>query len=509
MALEEAKMSLSRFTRRAALALLCATGLASAAQAQQRALTIAVGTSVNTLDPHNTATIQTDLSVISHLHVALLIRGPDMQLQPQLATSWQAVDDTTWRFTLRSGVTFSNGEALDAEAVKWNFERVLNPANNARVRPWFTLVKEVVVNSPTEIEIRTSSPYPALPAQLSTFFLLPPRWTAANNPANAAVGAGPYELRTFTPGDRVVMTARQGWFGERQAFDTVTFRVIPEAGARIAGLMAGEVDYISAVPPSEFRRINASNRAQAAAVDSIRSVFVKYNLLTAPFRDDVRLRQALNLAVDRQALRDAIWGGIGSISPCQVLTPAYFGFNPDLRAPAYDPPRARRLLQEAGIRPGQLTIEFEVPVGPYLLAQDMAQAIAAQIEEIGVRTRIVEMEFGAWMNKYLRAANMGQMAYLSQAWPTLDADGLLSLFEAGNQYAYWNDQPFSELLKQARQTTDSNRRLALYRQATDRMCEQAPVLFLFTQPVTYGTSNRVTWQARGDDWVRAWDFAPR
>lgn len=502
-------MKLIHVTRRAALAMLCAVGIATGASAQQRALTIAVGTSVNTLDPHNTATIQTDLSVISHLHAALLIRGPDMQLQPQFATEWRAVDDHTWRFTLRSGVTFSNGEALDAEAVKWNVERVLNPANNARVRPWFALVREVAVISPTEVEFRTSQPYPALPAQLSAFFLLPPRWTAANNPANAAIGAGPYELRQFTPGDRVVMAARPGWFGERPAFDTVTFRVIPEAGARIAALLAGEVDYISAVPPSEFRRINASNRARAAAVDSVRSVFVKFNMLQPPFRDNPRLRQALNLAVDRVAIRDAIWGGIGSITPCQVLTPAYFGFNPDLRAPAYDPARARQLLQEAGIRPGQLTIEFEVPVGPYLLAQDIAQAVAAQLGEVGVRTRIVEMEFGAWMNKYLRAANMGQMAYLSQAWPTLDADGLLSLFEAGNQYAYWDDQEFSGLLRQARATTNADQRRALYRQATARMCEQSPVLFLFNQPVTYGTSSRVTWQARGDDWVRAWDFAPR
>ncbi|MGG5823608.1 ABC transporter substrate-binding protein [Falsiroseomonas sp. HW251] len=502
-------MSITRFTRRAALALLCAAGIATTAQAQQRALTIAVGTGVNTLDPHNTATIQTDLSVISHLHMALLVRGPDMQLQPQLATAWTAVDDNTWRFTLRPGVTFSNGEALDAEAVKWNFDRVMNPANNARVRPWFAQVKEVVANSPTELEVRTSSPYPALPAQLSTFFLLPPRWTAANNPANAAVGAGPYELRQFTPGDRVVMTARQGWTGERPAFETVTFRVIPEAGARIAALLAGEVDYVSGLPPSEFERINRSGRAQATATDSIRSVFVKYNLLTPPFRDNVRLRQALNFAVDREAIRDAIWGGIGSISNCQVMTPAYFGYNPDLRAPPYDPARARRLLQEAGIRPGQLTIEFEVPVGPYLLAQDIAQAVAAQLEEVGVRTRIVEMEFGAWMNKYLRAANMGQMAYLAQAWPTLDADGILALFEAGNQYAYWDDQVFSGFLREARQTTDANRRQALYRQATERMCEQAPVLFLYTQPVTYGTTNRVRWLARGDDWVRAVDFVPR
>ncbi len=496
-------------TRRGVLTLLFAAGLAAPATAQQRSLTIAVSTNINTLDPHNTATIGTDLSVISHIHQALLLRGPDMQLRPQLATAWRAVDDLTWRFTLRQGVTFPNGEALDAGAVKWNFDRVLDPRNNARVRPWFALVKEVVVISPTEIEVHTSEPYPALPAQLSAFFLLPPRWAASNNPANAALGAGPYELRQFTPGDRVVLQSRPGWAGEQPAFDTVTFRVIPEAGARIAALLAGEVDLITGVPPSEFQRINASNRAQAASVDSTRSLFLKFNMLTPPLRDSLALRQALNLAVDREGIRDAIWGGMGTISPCQVLTPAYFGFNPDLRPPAYDPARARRLLQEAGIRPGSVTLDLDVPVGPYLLAQDVAQAVAAQLEEVGIRVRIVEMEFGAFMNKYLRAADMGNLAYLTQAWPTLDADGLLSLFEAGNPYAYWNDEPFSQLLREARRTTEADRRRVLYHQATARMCEQSPVLWLFTQPVTYAQSNRVRWQARGDDWVRAIDFQPR
>lgn len=500
------KMELSR---RAALALAVAAGLASAATAQQRAITVAVGANINTLDPHNTATVQTDLSVISHLHAALLIRGPDMKLQPQLATAWRAVDDLTWRFTLRGGVTFSNGEALDAAAVKWNFDRVLDAKNNARVRPWFALVKEVVAASPTELEVRTSAPFPALPAQLTTFFLLPPQWTAANNPATAAVGAGPYELKQFTPGDRVVMAARAGWFGDKPAFDTVTFRVIPEAGARIAAVLAGEVDLITSVPPSEFKRINASGRAQAASVDSVRTVFIKYNVLQQPFRDNVKLRQALNLAVDREGIRDAIWGGIGTLAPCQLLTPAYFGFNPDLKPPPYDPARAKQLLQEAGIRPGQLTIEFEVPVGPYLLAQDIAQAIAAQLQEVGVGTKIVEMEFGAFMNKYIRASNMGQMAYLSHAWPTLDADGLLSLLESGNVYAYWADEPMTTLIREARQTTNPERRLALYKQATERICEQAPMLWLFNQPVTYATSTRVRWLARGDDWVRAADFLAR
>jgi peptide/nickel transport system substrate-binding protein len=455
-----------------------------------------------------TATIGTDMSLLAHLYNSLVARGPDLQLRPQLATAWRAIDQTTWRITLRSGAAFANGEKLDAAAVKWNIDRVRNPATNARIRAWFELVQDVRVISDTEIEIKTSQPYPALIDQLTMFLLLPPQWAAQNNPAAATMPSGPYEVREIRPGDRVTLAARRGYWGDAPAFDTVVFRIIPEASSRIAALMAGEVDQIVGVPPSEFERINRSNRARAAAVDSTRTFFVRYNNLIPPMRDNRNLRLALNYAIDKQAIVDTILGGLGRVANCGILTPAYFGFNPDLRPIPYDPARARQLLREAGIT-SPITIDFDVPVGTYLLAQEVTQAIAAQLEEIGVRAQIREMEFGAFMNKYLRARDLAPMGYISLAWPTLDGDGLLSFFETGNIYAYWADAPFSDLLRRSRLAATTDERRSLLQQAAARLCEESPSLWLFTQPATYGLSNRVTWQARGDDWVLARDFAPR
>ena len=150
-----------------------------------------------------------------------------------------------------------------------------------------------------------------------------------------------------------------------------------------------------------------------------------------------------------------------------------------------------------------------MPVGTYLLAQEVTQAIAAQLEEIGVRANIHEMEFGAFMNKYLRAHDLAPMGYISLAWPTLDGDGLLSFFETGNIYAYWDDPQYTGLLRQSRQAATADERRRLLQQAGARLCEESPSLWLFTQPATYGLSNRVNWQARGDDWVLARDFALR
>jgi len=492
----------------AGAAALVVSGAAPAAAQQADRVTIALSANVNTLDPHMTATVGTDLSVISHLYSALVLRGPDLKLQPSAAASWRAVDDHTWRFELRPGITFPNGEKLDAEAVRWNIQRVLNPATRARIRAWFTAIAEVKVISPTTVEIVTKTPFPALADQMSSFFLLPPDWAQKNNPATSAMGSGRYDLVSFRSGDRVELRAKPSHFSGQVPFRNATFRIIPEQASRIAALLAGEVDLIDGVAPSEIARLNQSGRATAGAVPSIRTLMVKLNTLRPPFKGNRALALALNYAVDKQAINQAIFGGLGQLSRCQVLTEAYFGFNPALQPIPYDPARARALLREAGY-PNGLELEFEVPLGRYLLATEIAQAIAAQLEEVGVRVKLTELEFGRWIDKYVNAGNMAQMSYIGQAWPTLDADGLLTLFEAGNRYAYYENQDFARLIREARATTNQQRRLDLYRRATETMCQDPPNIFLFAQPQTYAYSPRVRWQARGDDWMRAWDLSPR
>src|SRR5262249_28130774 len=151
------------------------------------------------------------------------------------------------------------------------------------------------------------------------------------------------------------------------------------------------------------------------------SMFMKFNNLRPPFQGNIRLRQALNYAVDRQAIIGSVLSGLATESACQVMTPGYFGFNPDLRPYPYDPARAGQLLREAGF-PNGLEIQLEVPAGGiYLLAEEISQAVAAQLEEVGVRVRIVEVEYARWLVRYRSEGNLGQMTYLGQSWPTLDA----------------------------------------------------------------------------------------
>jgi peptide/nickel transport system substrate-binding protein len=472
--------------------------------AQTGSITIALAANVNTLDPEMTATVGTDLSVLSHIYPALMLRGADLKLQPALATSWTAVNDTTWDFKLQPGAAFANGEELNADAVKWNLDRVRDPKVNARIKAWFDAISAVDIVSPTELRILTSAPYPTLPDQLSMFFLLPPQWSATHKPASETMSGGRYAISENVPGDHITLHANPGYWGEKPAIATVNFRIIPEAASRVAALEAGEVDLVTGIPPSELAHIKADGRAMAGAIPSTRTMFMKFNTELKPL-DDRLFRQALNYAIDKDAIAQAIFSGTTRPSACQLLTSDYFGFNPDLRAYPFDPDKARALLKQAGVAPGT-KLQMDVPVGVYLQGQDVAQAVASELGDIGLDVNITEMDFGAFMNKYLKARALAQTSLLTYAWPTLDAGGVLALTTSATNYGYYHNADYDSLVTQGLATADPVQRRAIYAKATKLYCDEAAALFLFPQPATYGTSKRVAWQARGDDWVRAWDM---
>ncbi|MCX8997300.1 ABC transporter substrate-binding protein [Rhizobiaceae bacterium BDR2-2] len=481
-----------------------ATSMANAQSADS--VTIALRVAVNTLDPHMSASVGSDLSVISHIYPALILRGPDLKLQPSLAQSWEMVDDNTWRFKLTPGATFANGEKLDAAAVKWNLDRVLDKDVGARIAGWFSLVSEAVVVDDLTLDVKTSEPYPAFADQLSMFFLLPPEWTKSHNPATETMSGGPYKVAENVPGDHITLEANPDYWGEAADFRRVTFRTIPESGSRIAALMAGEIDLVTGVPTTEIARINASGEASADSIDSIRMMLAKINHQKTPM-ENRSFRQALNYAIDKEGIVSAIFDGKATVANCQLLSEPYVGYNPDLKPYPYDPEKARELLAESGVDLSQ-EIEIEVPTATYLQGDEVTQIIASQLQEVGLKVKITEIEFGAFMNKQLRARDLAQLAVQGLAWPTIDADGMLTMFAPGNVYDYWNNAEFGAILDKARVTTDKDARNALYADATRLMCDEAAAVFLYLMPATYGVSKRIEWAARGDDWVRAFDMKP-
>jgi len=412
-------------------------------------------------------------------------------------------DPTTWRFELRPDVKFPDGTAMDSDVVAWNFKRMLDPATKA---PWanrYKLVSEIKTISPTVFEIHTSQGFPALPAQLSMFFLMSPKWTASHDPVSEASGTGPYELVGYQSGSSVQLRARDDYWGTKPDFPNVEFRVIPEAASRISGLLAGELDLITGFDTTEIARINQSGKANAGAIPSNRVNGVRYNTLKPPFAGNIDLRLALNYAVDKNAIMNGVWGPITTLSQCQVLNPGYFGFNSDLHPFPYDPDKAKQLLAKAGFANG-LNLTMAVPRGRYLSAEDISQLIVAQLADVNVNITISEIEFSSYMES-LFAKKLPELSYFGTAWPTGDADGQLTAFEIGDPSSYYDDKKFTDLIEQGRAETDVAKRLALYKSADQVMCDDPAGIYLFDQPLTYAQSSDVAWSVRGDDWTRAFD----
>lgn len=456
-----------------------------------------IAQTANTLDPHNTASVGSDLSIIGSVYSSLVRRDAEGEIGPDIAQSWEQVDANTWRFELNPDATFSDGTPLTAETVVWNFERVLDEDAALRLQSFFSNVSEVTATDEHTVDISTEQPDADLLMSLSFFYLLDPEWASQNDPAADAMGSGPYELTSYTPQGPLSLQARDDYWAEPASISTIEYLDLGSADAEVNALQAGEVDLVSGLAPADLDRLGNVEGIQLAPIESSRAAYVKFNTLLEPV-DDVTVRQALNHAVDKQAIIDSILRGTVDQSQGQILTENFTGFDEDLEPYAYDPDLARELLAEAGYGDG-FELELEYPTNTYVEADAIVQAVAANLEDVGVTVTTSSAPFDTWLSKYVDEGDMAQSIYITQSWQT--TSGFLGLFEQGSPYAYFEDDEYVDLLNQARYASTPEEQAELYSQTLRRFREQAPVLFLFPQPAIYGLASGIAWTPSADGWI--------
>lgn len=490
----------------AVMVLAASISLSGTAQADTDYLRIAVSSRINTLNPTQTTIISSDMSPISHIYSSLVRRDADLAIVPDAAKSWEMVDATTWRFDLVPGIKFADGEPLDAATVKWNIEYVLNEGTKARLRSLMApVVESVEVVDETTVLIHTKAPYLPMLQLMAHVFLLPPEWASApgRNLSQEVMGTGAYELKEFTGGERIVLEAKKEFYGAAPQFRRIDMVTMTEASSRVAALLAGEVDYVRDIPFAEVDRINASGVGTAGVIASTRAMMVHFNTLSGPFKDNVPLRRALNYAVNKQEIVDALYNGMVEPGACQIVPTTNFGYDPDLKPIEYNPEKAKQLLAEAGY-PNGFSFKLEVPTARYLQAEEISQIIAAQLEQVGVHAQLEEVDFAGWQNRYV-GKQIEAATYSGLTSLTLDADFILTAVSTGS-FGYWNDSRFIDAVSRARIGSTEEERMVAYKEAAKLMCDEAPMIFLFPQPLIYATSKETTWHARGDEWVQYYDF---
>jgi peptide/nickel transport system substrate-binding protein len=302
-------------------------------------IVIAIGSEPSTLDPH----LRDDggeRAVNDNIYETLLSRDAQGELQPSLAASLPTqVDDTTWDVTIRDGVTFTNGNALDAAAVVASFERLISLGDESEQSGFFGSIANVEATDAMTVRFTTDGPDPILPAKLYWLKVIDASEVGEGYDENP-VGTGPYQFVAWDRGSSVVLEANSGYWGDAPSIQKVTFRFIEESGTRLSGLLSGEFDLITNLSPDD-----AGVAPNSASVVGLEHPIMILSTIDGPTAD-VRVRQAMNYAIDKQALADALYGGAAAVDQCQILSSTVFGFNPDIAAYDYDPDMARALLAE-------------------------------------------------------------------------------------------------------------------------------------------------------------------
>ncbi len=424
---------------------LTAGGPALAQTTQKKELITAQSGDVSKFDPHY-STSSNDVRVSFNLFDNLTSRHPDGKLYPGLATEWKLEGPTTWRFKLRQGVKFHNGDPLTSADVKYSIERTYDPAAKTMVATVFGTIEKIDAPDAVTVVITTKKPDPLLAARLAFYGgqVVPKKYleSVGSDAFNAKpVGSGPVRFSSWVKDDRAVLEANPDYWGGKIDMDRWIMRPIPETAPRIAALLKGEVDAITQLPPDQEERVagNASTRVAGALYAGLYVLAVNSK---RPPLDNPLVKQALSLAIDRESIVKELWRGRGVV-PNGPIAKGDNHFDTSLPPLPYSPAEAKDRLKKAGYKGEEIFIETTVAY----VSQDkaMAEAIAAMWKDVGVNVKVEVIEYSVRAQKNREKSFKG--VFWSDPTSTLsDPDGMMwRLLGPGGPQDYWREAKFDEL----------------------------------------------------------------
>ena len=481
------------------------SGGTSGGPKQGGTLTVAIGIDPDTLDPmrQTTTTIQNIVQMV----VETLVRvDQDGKIQPVLATSWQtSPDGLSWTFTLRSGVKFSNGETFNADAVKTSLDRDLTKGNTCPLCGLFRSVTSIDAVDATHLKLTLAKPVAPLLGLLTevTFGILAPstigQGTDAFKDQEKPVGTGPYTLADRVKGDHVTLARNDHYWGNKPSYKTQLFKIVPEAASREALVRAGQADVVLLPPVSDIPTMQKDSTLKVILAPGDRTIFLAFNTQdpSQPLLQNPQVRQALNYAVNKDAIIKAIL--FGAASPMDApMASTLFGYC-KVGSYAYDPNKAKQMLSAAGA--SNLSIKFVAPTGRYIQDFQAAQAVANDLSAVGVKVSgpstmdwptylgtinvpparaSVDLHLLGWAPGFLDASQ-AMVQFQSTMWPP-----------SGLATSYYKNSQVDALLAKANSESDQSARQADYCSASKLVWNDAPWVFLWVQRFPIVTSAKVT-----------------
>jgi peptide/nickel transport system substrate-binding protein len=498
--------------------------LASLSAAHAADLRIGLAAPATSMDPHFYTTAPNN-TVASHVFDGLTSRTADAKLIPWLAESWKLVDETTWEFTLRPGVTFHDGSSLTPGDVAFSVARAPNVPNSpGGFGGYVRAIRALDVVDSATIRIHTHTPAPDLPGDVGRIPIVSRHVgetavTEDYNSGKAAIGTGPYRLVRYVSGDRVDMVRNEAWWGAKQEWDKVSIRFITNSGARTAALLAGDVDLIDVPPASDLPRLKADPKLSVFSIVGLRLMFIYLDfsrdgaepfitgndgqkLPRNPLKDRL-VRQALSLAINRQGIAERVMQGT-AVEAGQWVPPGVFGYAPSVTVPPFVPDRAKALLAEAGYPEGfKLTIH--TPNDRYPNDAATAQAVAQMWSRIGIQTAVEALPWSSY------SARIGHQEF------SVGLSGWGARPEAGNAlinimgtydpkvgrgdfaYGRYSNPALDALTDRALATMDDTAREKLLIQAVEIAMADLPIIPLQMLINFWAARKGIVYEARAND----------
>ncbi len=476
------------------------------AEAENDTLVLAAPSDMLSLDPHVQTGMYPARSVMQWVFDVLVRSERDGSPTGELAKEWAQIDPLTWEFKLVEGVLFQNGEPVNAEAVKYSFDR-MGDENHVGYMQIFkqTKLQEVKVIDEYTVQMVTEEPAPELLFWLSESFIVPPKYyseTAAETLALEPIGSGPYKFVEWVKDDHLTFVVNEEYWQEPAKIKNVVLRIIPEATTRMNELIAGNVHFITALNAEQFAAID-TDKSDPLSVQSWRKMHIGLGQTTIEPLKNKLVRQALNYAVDKEAIIDGLMGG--ATNPLQSMVNAPQN-NPALEPYPYDPEKAKALLAEAGY-PDGFSMKLQASSGLYGNDKDVAQAVAQYFGDIGVETEVEIIESGKFIDDVLYGYKVEDANYMG--WGTYIVLGpqlaTITCDHLDNDIKFC-DPEYDELVKLAIPETDLAKRQELSYQAQQIIWDDAPWVYLFRLPFFMGISSEVSWEPHPALYVDVMEF---
>jgi len=423
----------------------------------------------------------------------LLHRDPTTnQIVPWLATTWKQTNPTTWVFTIRSGVKFSDGSPLTAADAAFSIQRILDPAFASQQNANFSAIASAS-GSGQQLTITTKYPSPTLLSYLTTLSVVPMAYV--KKVGNAAfnlkpVGSGPYVFSSDIPGSQVVLKRNDAYWGTKPSITEADFRAVPDVASRVADLQSGKADIATDMTPDSAGQVKSDAALQVLSAPTERVSYLAFNTIHGGATDNPAVRKAISEAIDYSSLINDLEGGYAKPVD-SVLTPLAFGYPASLPDYQYNPAQAKAMIQSAGAAGQTITMATSPTYDPQIV-----QAIQADIEAVGLKVDIQNTDQATYLKKVQSPTHSwGSIRFGQWSCSCLDADGVAyPLFHTGTIWSSYSNPAFDDLVDKARQTIDPTTRTGLYAQAYGVLAQDVPGIGLFQIESVYLASKNLQWK---------------